>query len=106
MFLLWTTSSLLMEKKVLKTNSSIFFNSLYEMNKQIIFSSDKHPNLIAGLEDRLRSRFNHGMIVDINVPSVESRLAILLSKTKDSEIRSLKRFSVHSRNNSRKHSRA
>jgi chromosomal replication initiator protein len=53
------------------------------MNKQIIFSSDKHPNLISGLEDRLRSRFNHGMIVDVNAPSVESRLAIVQAKTKD-----------------------
>ncbi|MEN9337949.1 MAG: chromosomal replication initiation protein chromosomal replication initiator protein [Candidatus Parcubacteria bacterium] len=68
-----------------KTQDELFhlFNSLYEMNKQIIFSSDKHPNLIVGLEDRLRSRFNHGMIVDVNIPSFESRLAILQSKTKD-----------------------
>ena len=68
-----------------RTQDELFhlFNSLYEMNKQIIFSSDVHPNLIAGLEDRLRSRFNHGMIVDINIPSFESRLAILQAKTKD-----------------------
>jgi chromosomal replication initiator protein len=68
-----------------RTQDELFhlFNSLYEMNKQIIFSSDKHPNMITGLEDRLRSRFNHGMIVDINTPSLESRLAILQSKTKD-----------------------
>ena len=68
-----------------RTQDELFhlFNSLYEMNKQIIFSSDKHPNLIVGLEDRLRSRFNQGMIVDVNVPSLESRLAILQSKTKE-----------------------
>lgn len=68
-----------------RTQDELFhlFNSLYEMNKQIIFSSDKHPNLIVGLEDRLRSRFNHGMIVDVSVPSIESRLAILQSKTKE-----------------------
>lgn len=68
-----------------RTQDELFhlFNSLYEMNKQIIFSSDKHPNMITGLEDRLRSRFNHGMIVDVNAPSVESRLAILQVKTKD-----------------------
>ncbi|MEN9881175.1 MAG: chromosomal replication initiator protein DnaA [Candidatus Parcubacteria bacterium] len=68
-----------------RTQDELFhlFNSLYEMNKQIIFSSDKHPNLISGLEDRLRSRFNHGMIVDVNAPSVESRLAIVQAKTKD-----------------------
>lgn len=68
-----------------RTQDELFhlFNSLYEMNKQIIFSSDKHPNLVVGLEDRLRSRFNQGMIVDVNIPSVESRLAILQAKTKD-----------------------
>ena len=68
-----------------KTQDELFhlFNSLYEMNKQIIFSSDKHPNFITGLEDRLRSRFNHGMIVDVNIPSLESRLAILQAKARD-----------------------
>ena len=68
-----------------KTQDELFhlFNALYEMNKQIIFSSDKHPNFITGLEDRLRSRFNQGMIVDVNIPSFESRLAILQSKTKE-----------------------
>jgi chromosomal replication initiator protein len=68
-----------------KTQDELFhlFNSLYETNKQIIFSSDKHPNFIVGLEDRLRSRFNQGMLVDVGIPSYESRLAILLSKAKD-----------------------
>ncbi len=68
-----------------RTQDELFhlFNSLYEMNKQIIFSSDKHPNFIIGLEDRLRSRFNQGMIIDVNIPSFESRFAILKSKTKD-----------------------
>jgi chromosomal replication initiator protein len=68
-----------------KTQDELFhlFNALYEMNKQIIFSSDVHPNMISGLEERLRSRFNQGMIVDVNPPSFESRLAILKAKTKD-----------------------
>src|SRR3989344_1898097 len=56
------------------------FNSLYDMNNQIIFSSDKPPKHIAGLEERLRSRFEGGMIVDIAQPEFESRLAILKSK--------------------------
>jgi chromosomal replication initiator protein len=56
------------------------FNSLYENNKQIVFSSDKHPNLIPKLEDRLISRFNQGMIVDIPKPDIESRIEILRSK--------------------------
>jgi chromosomal replication initiator protein len=68
-----------------KTQDELFhlFNSLYEMNKQIIFSSDVHPNFIVGLEDRLRSRFNQGMIVDVGPPGFESRLAIIQTKAKD-----------------------
>jgi chromosomal replication initiator protein len=70
-----------------KTQDELFhlFNALYENNKQIVFSSDKHPNFITGLEDRLRSRFNHGMIVDVTVPSLESRLAIIKVKAKGYE---------------------
>jgi len=65
-----------------KTQEELFhlFNALYDNNKQIIFSSDKHPNYIPGLEDRLKSRFNAGMIADIPEPDHESRLAILKSK--------------------------
>lgn len=68
-----------------KTQDELFhiFNIMYENNKQIIFSADIHPNFITGLEDRLRSRFNHGMVVDIEMPPFESRLAILKTKTKD-----------------------
>ena len=58
------------------------FNNLYERNKQIIFSSDKPPKSIQGLEERLRSRFEGGMIVDVSKPEYESRLAILKSKIK------------------------
>ncbi len=65
-----------------KTQEELFhlFNTLYENNKQIIFSSDKHPNYIPGLEDRLKSRFGAGMIIDIPPPDHESRVAILKSK--------------------------
>ena len=68
-----------------KTQDELFhiFNIMYENNKQIIFSADVHPNFIIGLEDRLKSRFNHGMVVDIEMPPFESRLAILRTKTKD-----------------------
>lgn len=68
-----------------KTQEELFylFNTLYEQNKQIIFSSDKHPNFILGLEDRLQSRFNAGMIIDIVQPDFESRLAIISSKVKE-----------------------
>lgn len=68
--------------KTEKTQEELFhlFNSLHDNNKQIIFSSDKHPNYIPNLEDRLRSRFNAGMIVDIPPPEQESRIAILKAK--------------------------
>ncbi len=56
------------------------FNSLYENNKQIIFSSDRHPSYISDLTDRLRSRFGQGMIIDVAVPDHESRIAILKTK--------------------------
>lgn len=56
------------------------FNNLYNENKQIIFSSDRHPNFIIGLEDRLKSRFGAGMIVDISNPEFESKLLILKEK--------------------------
>ncbi len=62
------------------------FNILYDKNKQIIFSSDKHPNYIVGLEDRLRSRFSAGMIVDINKPDYESRAAILKKKASERNV--------------------
>lgn len=65
-----------------KTQEELFhlFNVLYENNKQIIFSSDKHPNFIPELEDRLISRFNQGMIVDIQKPDHESRCEIIRKK--------------------------
>ncbi|MDO8604121.1 MAG: chromosomal replication initiator protein DnaA [bacterium] len=65
-----------------KTQEELFhlFNELYHNNKQIIFSSDKHPNYIPTLEDRLKSRFSAGMIVDVQEPEYESRLSILRAK--------------------------
>jgi chromosomal replication initiator protein len=71
-----------------KTQEELFhlYNSLYENNKQIIFSSDKHPNYINGLEDRLKSRFGSGMIVEITTPDFESRLAILREKLKQQQM--------------------
>ncbi len=65
-----------------KTQEELFhlFNTLYESNRQIIFSSDKHPNFIQGLEERLLSRLSSGMTVQIVEPDYESRLAIIKAK--------------------------
>ena len=69
-----------------KTQEELFhlFNILYENNKQIIFSSDRHPNYIHGLGDRLKSRFGAGMIVEIQTPEYESRMAIIQRKIQSS----------------------
>lgn len=58
------------------------FNELYAHNKQIILSSDRHPNYIQGLEERLKSRFAAGMTVDIPPPDRESRVSILKAKAR------------------------
>ncbi len=56
------------------------FNALKENNKQLICSSDQHPNHMPDLEERLKSRFGSGMIVDVAAPDYESRLTILRTK--------------------------
>ena len=62
------------------------FNTLYEDGKQIIISSDKPPRDIPFLEDRLKSRFEWGLLADISCPDYETRLAILRKKAQDENI--------------------
>ena len=62
------------------------FNSLYEDGRQIIISSDKPPRDIQFLEDRLKSRFEWGLLADISCPDYETRLAILRKKAQDENI--------------------
>ena len=62
------------------------FNTLYENEKQIIISSDKPPKEIPFLEDRLKSRFEWGLLADISCPDYETRVAILKKKAQDEGI--------------------
>lgn len=71
-----------------KTQELFFyiFNVLYDKNKQIILSSDKPPKAIPSLTERLRSRFEGGMIADISYPDYETRLAILKAKCLEKKV--------------------
>jgi chromosomal replication initiator protein len=70
-----------------KTQEEFFhvFNTLYQTNKQIVLTSDRTPKSIAMLEERLRSRFEGGMIADVARPDIETRIAILQYKLNEKE---------------------
>ena len=62
------------------------FNSLYEARKQIVLSSDRFPKEMPSMEERLRSRFEWGLIADLQQPDVETRIAILRKKSEEEGI--------------------
>jgi chromosomal replication initiator protein len=62
------------------------FNQLFETHKQIVLTADKYPHEIPDLEDRLRSRFQNGLIADIQPPELETRIAILRKKADSDDI--------------------
>ncbi|MCS7183855.1 MAG: chromosomal replication initiator protein DnaA [Patescibacteria group bacterium] len=68
-----------------KSQEELFhtFNELYNLKKQIVFSSDRPPRMIPDIEERLQSRFEGGLIVDITPPDYETRLAILKIKNQE-----------------------
>ena len=62
------------------------FNDLFEKGKQIVLTVDKHPNELSGIKERLVSRFQSGLMVDIQAPDLETRIAILMNEAEKNNI--------------------
>jgi len=62
------------------------FNYLYQNGKQIILTSDRHPNKMDGFKERLISRFQSGLVIDIQPPDLETRIAILMNKAEHDQL--------------------
>ena len=62
------------------------FNDLFEKGKQIVLTVDKHPNQLLGIKERLVSRFQSGLMVDIQPPDLETRIAILMNEAEQNNI--------------------
>ena len=62
------------------------FNALFEKNKQIVLTTDKHPSELVGIKERLISRFQSGLIVDIQPPDLETRIAILMNEAEQNNL--------------------
>jgi chromosomal replication initiator protein len=62
------------------------FNELHRRNKQLVFTSDQHPKEILGLEERIKTRLSWGLVLDIQKPDLETRIAILKKKALDEDI--------------------
>lgn len=79
-----------------RTQESFFhtFNELHQQNKQVILTSDRPPKAIPALEDRLKSRFEWGMIADVGAPDFETRVAILSKKCAE-KVFSLSEKAIH-----------
>lgn len=75
-------------KNKTRTQSEFFyiFNQLQSKGKQLIFTSDKPPKEIVGIEDRIRTRLSSALLIDIHQPDLETRIAILKKKSKEKDI--------------------